>query len=142
LRERSFVLRLDMEKACAIAGELTWHDAGRGEIPANPMIFGDVVLARKDVRTSYHLSVTVDDALQGITLVTRGEDLFASTHIHILLQALLGFKTPEYHHHKLLLDSSGKRYAKRDNAVTLRFLRESGKSAGEVRGMVGFLLSI
>jgi glutamyl-Q tRNA(Asp) synthetase len=137
MRERSFVLRLDTEKAGSMAGKLSWRDAGRGEICANPQIFGDVVLARKDVKTSYHLSVAVDDALQGITLVTRGEDLFESTHVHRLLQALLGYETPEYHHHKLLLDAAGKRYAKRDNSVTLRHLREIGKSPDEVRMMAG-----
>ena len=96
------------------------------------------MLARKDVPTSYHLSVTVDDHLQGVTLITRGEDLFRATDIHRLLQALLGYATPDYHHHKLLLNESGKRYAKRDQAVTLRALRAEGKTPEEVRRMAGF----
>jgi len=88
--------------------------------------------------TSYHLAVTVDDALQGVTLVTRGEDLFTATHIHRLLQALLGLPVPHYHHHKLLTDASGRRYAKRDRALTLRALREAGRTPAEVRKMAGF----
>ena len=135
---RSCVWRLDMARACALAGELFWHDDTRGQIRADPARFGDVVLARKDVYTSYHLSVTVDDALQGVTLVTRGEDLFAATDIHRLLQALLGLPTPRYRHHPLLRDATGRRYAKRDKALTLRALREAGKSPDDVRAMVGF----
>ena len=87
---------------------------------------GDVVLARKDIATSYHLAVTVDDAAQGITLVTRGEDLFESTHVHRLLQALLGLDTPEWHHTPMLTDAAGKRLAKRDNPLTLREMRRNG----------------
>lgn len=98
----------------------------------------DVVLARKDTPTSYHLAVTVDDALQGVTLVTRGEDLFAVTDIHRLLQALLGYPTPVYRHHKILADASGKRFAKRDQAITLKGLRAIGKTPDEVRAMAGF----
>src|SRR5262249_26771946 len=96
------------------------------------------VLARKDVATSYHLAVTVDDALQGVTLVTRGLDLFEATHVHCLLQALLDLATPDYHHHRLLVDREGKRYAKRDRALTLAALREAGESPAEVRRMAGF----
>lgn len=131
-------LRLDMEKATMLAGPLTWRDRGRGEMRAEPQRFGDVVLARKDTPASYHLAVTVDDHIQGVTLVTRGEDLFAATHVHRLLQALLGLDTPDYHHHRLLCDDSGRRYAKRDRALTLRALREAGRGAGEVRAMAGF----
>lgn len=119
--------RLDVAAAMKKTGPLFWHDYARGRVEARTETFGDVVLARKDVPTSYHLSVTVDDHLQNITLVTRGEDLFASTHIHRLLQALLGFETPEYHHHPLLTDPSGRRYAKRDQSVTLRALRAQGE---------------
>ncbi len=97
-----------------------------------PAALGDVVLARKEVPTSYHLAVTVDDALQGVTLVTRGVDLFAATHIHRLLQALLELPTPRYRHHKLLTDTQGRRLAKRDKALTIRAMREGGMSAGEV----------
>jgi glutamyl-Q tRNA(Asp) synthetase len=94
------------------------------------------VLARKDTPTSYHLAVTLDDALQGVTLVTRGADLFTATHIHRLLQALLALPTPRYRHHKLLTDANGTRFAKRDKALTLRALRESGKTPAEVRAMI------
>ncbi|EFL52970.1 Glutamyl/glutaminyl-tRNA synthetase, class Ic, catalytic domain [Solidesulfovibrio fructosivorans JJ]] len=137
VRTHPCVWRLDMARACAQAGELTWHDAARGEIRAAPARFGDVVLARKDVLTSYHLSVTVDDALQGVTLVTRGQDLFAATDIHRLLQALLDLPTPRYRHHPLLRDATGRRYAKRDKSLTLRALREAGKTPAEVRAMAG-----
>jgi len=130
--------RLAVEKAGALAGPLFWHDRARGKIEANPQDFGDVVIARKDVPTSYHLSVTVDDHLQGITLVTRGEDLLRATDIHRLLQALLGYETPDYHHHPLLKGEDGKRFAKRDQAATLQALRASGKTAEEVRRMAGF----
>jgi glutamyl-Q tRNA(Asp) synthetase len=132
--------RLDVAKALAITGPLFWHDRVKGKIAAQPQDFGDVVLARKDVPTSYHLSVTVDDQLQGVTLVTRGEDLFRATDIHRLLQALLGFETPDYHHHKLLTDAAGKRFAKRDKSVTLRALREAGNTAEEVKHLVGFYI--
>jgi glutamyl-Q tRNA(Asp) synthetase len=118
--------RLDMEKAAALAGPLTWHDERAGAIAADPMTQGDVVLARKDAPTSYHLAVTVDDAMQGITHVVRGIDLFEATHIHRLLQALLGLATPVYRHHPLLVGPDGSRLAKRHNAPTLESLRLSG----------------
>src|SRR5262249_27151779 len=127
--------RLDVEKALTMTSALEWHDRGQGRIKAKPENFGDVVLARKDVPTSYHLSVTVDDHMQGITLVTRGEDLFRSTDIHRLLQALLGYATPDYHHHPLLKDNSGKRFAKRDKSVTLRALRAEGHSSADIKRM-------
>jgi len=133
-----FALRLDMARAVERAGPLVWRDRGAGVVVAEPARFGDVVLARKEIPTSYHLAVTVDDALQGVSLVTRGEDLFAATHVHRLLQALLGLPTPEYHHHRLLADSTGRRLAKRDQAATLRGLREAGRSPAEVRAMAGF----
>src|SRR6185369_1873872 len=97
-----------------------------------PLLFGDVVIARKDTPTSYHLAVTVDDHLQGVTLVTRGEDLLASTHVHVLLQKLLRFATPRYAHHALLAGPDGKRLAKRDKAATIRSLREAGRSPEDV----------
>ncbi|MDR3425695.1 MAG: tRNA glutamyl-Q(34) synthetase GluQRS [Alphaproteobacteria bacterium] len=136
--ERRFAAnwRLDVGAALRLTGSLFWHDRAKGRVEARPEIFGDVVLARKDVATSYHLSVTVDDHVQGISLVTRGEDLFTSTHIHRLLQALLGYETPEYFHHALLKDAAGRRYAKRDKSVTLRHLREQGKTAQEIVGEV------
>ncbi len=127
--------RLDAAKAFAMTGPLSWNDRAAGRIEAAPLDFGDVVLARKDAPTSYHLSVAVDDCLQRITLVTRGKDLFRATDIHRLLQALLGYATPDYHHHELLTDSAGRRFAKRDKDTTLRALRASGKTAAEVREM-------
>ena len=130
--------RLDLARAKAETGPLTWHDLDRGTIPAAPERLGDVVLARKDCPTSYHLSVTWDDALQGVELVTRGEDLVEATHIHRLLQALLDLAVPTWRHHRLLLDATGKRFAKRDKAPTLRAMREAGRSADEVRALVGF----
>jgi len=132
----SFALRLDVAHALARSGRLEWGEEGHGMIVAEPERLGDVVLARKDVPTSYHLAVTFDDALQGVTLVTRGADLFTATHIHRLLQALLGLPTPHYRHHALLTDASGRRYAKRDKAMTLRALREAGRTAAEVCAMV------
>ena len=131
-------LRLDMAAAVALAGPLTWRDIAKGELVARPEPFGDVVLARKDIPTSYHLAVTVDDALQGVTLVSRGEDLFAASHIHRLLQALLGLAVPDWAHHPLLVDGQGRRYAKRDRSLSLRALRQAGHSAAEVRAMAGF----
>ena len=111
-------------------GPTHFFDETRGTIEGQPLLFGDVVLARKDTPTSYHLSVTVDDHLQGVTLVTRGEDLLPSTHVHGLLQRLLGYETPRYAHHRLLTDADGRRFAKRDKSLTLRALRESRHDAG------------
>ncbi len=120
--------RLRMDRAIEVAGSLTWRDIDRGPQEAHPEAFGDVVLARKETPTSYHLAVTVDDAAQGITLVTRGEDLFNSTHIHRLLQALLELPQPCWKHHRLITDGQGKRLAKRDRDTTLRELRSQGVS--------------
>jgi glutamyl-Q tRNA(Asp) synthetase len=134
----AFALRLDTDGAARLAGPLTWRDLGRGAQRALPETLGDVVLARKDAPTSYHLSVTVDDALQGVTLVTRGQDLFHATHLHRLLQALLGYPAPDYHHHGLLVNERGERLAKRDRAQTLRSMREAGLGPAEVRALAGF----
>ncbi|MBF8271589.1 MAG: Glutamyl-tRNA synthetase [Magnetococcales bacterium] len=128
-----FSLRLDLSRALAMTGALSWFDERQGWVRVDLAGVGDVVLARKDVPASYHLAVTVDDHLQGVTHVTRGEDLFASTHIHRLLQALLGLDTPKYRHHPLLTDSQGKRLAKRDGAVSLRQLRQKGVDPETVR---------
>ena len=133
-----FARRLDMKRATAQAGPLFWDDQAMGRITAEPSLFGDVVLARKDVPTSYHLACTVDDHLQGVTLVTRGEDLSPSTHIHRLLQALLGLTTPGYHHHHLLTGDDGQRLATRNQATTLAALRAAGVTPAEVRKRVGF----
>ena len=137
-RGEPHALRLDVARAARLAGPLSWTDRLRGEQPATPEIFGDIVLARKDVPCSYHLAVTLDDALQGITLVTRGEDLLFASHIHRLLQALLGLAAPEYHHHELITGPNGKRLAKRDKSITIEALREAGKSPAEVIAMAGF----
>ncbi len=118
--------RLDTAEAAARAGPLSWQDARAGTVIATPKIHGDVVLARKDAPTSYHLAVTIDDAAQGISDVVRGEDLFAATHIHRLLQALLGLPTPRYHHHALLSDDKGERLAKRRGSPSLQSMREGG----------------
>ena len=126
-----YALRLDVAAALARTGPLHWHE-GESCMAADPTALGDVVLARKEVPTSYHLAVTVDDAWQGVTLVTRGADLIAATHIHRLLQALLDVPTPRYRHHPLLLDNSGRRLAKRDRALTIRAMRESGMIPEEV----------
>lgn len=134
-----YALRLRMEAATQQSGKLTWVDDTGYESTASPEIFGDVVVARKDIPTSYHLAVVVDDAAQGITLVTRGEDLRSATHVHRLLQHLLGLATPTYHHHRLITDQTGKKFSKRDASVTLRQLRESGHSVAEVVRMTGFI---
>ena len=125
LAERPHAWRLDVEKAAAKTGTLSWQDHDV-IVEAKPAIFGDVVLARKDAPASYHLAVTVDDADQGVTHVVRGRDLFDCTHVHRLLQALLGLPTPHYHHHRLLTDDKGERLAKRHRAPTLTDLRNSG----------------
>jgi len=124
-----FALRLDMARAlAAVPGSLCIEEEGEGVIVCNPAQFGDVVLARKDTPASYHLCVTHDDALQGVTLVTRGEDLKSATHLHRLLQALMGWPVPHYAHHRLVTDAAGRRLAKRDKAATLRDLRAAGWS--------------
>ncbi len=135
---RAYALRLDVAKAVASAGPLTWRDRERGELAADPASLGDVVLARKETATSYHLAVTLDDADQGITLITRGEDLFHTTHVHRLLQALLGLPVPEWHHHGLIADATGQRLAKRSDADSIRALREGGAAPAEVRALAGF----
>jgi glutamyl-Q tRNA(Asp) synthetase len=136
----AYALRLDMAKAVGIAlekaGKLSWSDRAAGKVEAEPAVFGDVVLARKDTPTSYHLAVTLDDDIQGVTLVTRGADLFAATHVHRLLQALLDLATPAYWHHPLLTGEDGRRFAKRDAAKTIRALREGGVTPEKVREIV------
>lgn len=134
----AYAIRIDLAAAMAQTGPLHWHDRARGWQQATPELLGDTVLARKDTPTSYHLSVTVDDHLQGVTLVTRGEDLFFATHLHRLLQALLGFEPPDHHHHGLLRNAAGERLAKRDRAQTLRSMREAGMDPAEVRRLAGF----
>jgi glutamyl-Q tRNA(Asp) synthetase len=135
---KAYALRLNMVAAIGQAGPLSWEDEAKGTQMAEPGLFGDVVLARKDVATSYHLAVTLDDADQSISLVTRGEDLFAATHVHRLLLALLSLPLPRWHHHGLLCDAEGRRLAKRHDALSLRALREAGERPAAVRAMAGF----
>jgi glutamyl-Q tRNA(Asp) synthetase len=135
-----YALRFDMERAVARVGHLTWTESGKGNEPAptaDPRAWGDVILARKDVPNSYHLSVVVDDALQGVTDVVRGEDLYPSTSVHRVLQVLLGLQSPRYHHHRLILDNEGRKLSKSTRATGLRELRASGATPADIRRMVG-----
>lgn len=138
-----YALRLDVAKAIKRVGRLVFEEKGtgpngeRGVIVAEPALFGDVVLARKDLPAAYHLAVVVDDAFQGVNLVTRGNDLFAATHVQRLLQALLGLPTPAYGHHRLILDENGKKFSKRDQSVTLQQMRESGTTPADIRARIG-----
>jgi glutamyl-Q tRNA(Asp) synthetase len=136
---RDHALRLDLVRAVALTGPLDWVEEGGGEprrVQADSAPFGDVVLARKDTPASYHLAVTLDDAVQGVTLVTRGADLAPATDVHRILQALLGLPTPRYRHHPLLTDAAGRRLAKRDGAPTIRAMRRAGSSPADIVGMV------
>ncbi len=138
-----FALRIAMDAALARVGPLTWTETGTGPqcqsgcITAAPQMWGDVVLARKELPTSYHLGVVVDDALQGVTHVVRGQDLFWATGIHRLLQTLLDLPEPVYHHHRLILDADGRKLSKATQATSLRELRAGGASAVDIRAMVG-----
>ncbi len=127
-----YALRLNTQKALAQSGPLRFFEEGHGWMNAEPQRLGDVVLARKDTPSSYHLCVVHDDARQAITHVVRGEDLRDATHIHVLLQNLLDLPTPAYAHHRLLTDENGQRLAKRNHAATLRHLRESGTTPEEI----------
>lgn len=146
---QSFAWRLSLDAARGALGEDAWTalsflEEGQGPngehglIQARPQTAGDVVLARKDVGVAYHLAVTVDDALQGVTHVIRGEDLHEAAHIQRLLQALLGLPAPTYRHHRLLLGEDGRRLAKRDHAQTLAEIRQGGTSAAALRAELGF----
>ena len=138
-RGESFALRLDAAKAAAASGALTFTEIGagpggeHGEIGVEPTRLGDVVLSRDELPAAYHLAVVVDDAFQGVTLVTRGNDLFGATHVQRLLQSVLGLPAPHYAHHRLILDSDGRKLSKRDGATTLRSLRDTGRSASDIR---------
>jgi len=135
----SYALRLDSRKAAARLPQLHFEETGdapyteHGAVRVDPLLFGDVVLSRKETPASYHLAVVVDDAAQEVTLVTRGQDLFPATHVQRVLQALLGVEPPVYRHHRLILDESGRKLSKRDGATALRALRKQGISAGVVR---------
>jgi glutamyl-Q tRNA(Asp) synthetase len=131
-----YAQRLDVQRVLALVPDaLTFEEVDEGTVVCWPEQFGDVVLARRDAPASYHLCVTHDDALQGVTLVTRGEDLKPATHLHRLLQTLMGWPAPSYAHHPLLSDPSGRRLAKRDRAATLRDLRAQGRSPADVRAL-------
>lgn len=138
-----FALRLDMEAACRLAGDVTWIERGSGpggesgEVLARPEVWGDVILARKDIPTSYHLSVVVDDAFQKVTDVMRGQDLFRSTAVHRLLQKILDLPRPVYHHHELVRDDEGKKLSKSSGAIGLRELRIREMTPAGVRSLVG-----
>lgn len=135
-----YALRLRMDRAIANAGPLSWNEDNEGTIDANPAAWGDVIIARKETPTSYHLAVTIDDAAQGITHVVRGRDLYHATSVHVLLQKLLGLPSPRYHHHRLIVDANGRKLAKSDRDTSLRSLREAGKTPDDIRRMVGLQL--
>lgn len=128
--------RLDARKARQMCGDLTWYDQRRGWQSLDPGSLGDVVIARRDIGVSYHLAVVVDDAEQQVSIVTRGDDLFSSTHVHTMLQRLLGLPQPQYRHHRLVCDEEGKRLAKRHDPLSLRKMRESGMSADDVMSLI------
>jgi glutamyl-Q tRNA(Asp) synthetase len=138
-----FALRLDMQAAIARAGKLAWTEQGAGphretgEVTARPEAWGDVILARKETPTSYHLSVVIDDALQGVTDIVRGEDLFWSTSVHRLLQQLLDIPQPAYRHHRLIRDGAGQKLSKSTQATGLRELRGAGATPAKIRQLVG-----
>ena len=136
-----YALRLDMAAALARTGALSWIEIDCGgkttQVAASPQMWGDVVLARKETPTSYHLSVVIDDAEQGVTHVVRGQDLFAATSVHRVLQALFALAAPIYHHHRLILDADGQKLSKSTRATALRALRETGASSADIRRMVG-----
>jgi glutamyl-Q tRNA(Asp) synthetase len=139
---RPGALRLDMEQAIARTGALTFSETGAGPggetgmIAAKPQLWGDVVLSRKHFPASYHVAVVVDDALQGVTHVVRGRDLFWATSIHCLLQAVLGLPSPIYHHHRLLLDRAGRKLSKSTRATALRVLRAQGVTPDDIRRLI------
>jgi glutamyl-Q tRNA(Asp) synthetase len=146
---RAFAWRLSLDRARETLGEADWEalafmeegggpDGEHGRIKARPETAGDAVLARKDAGAAYHVAVTHDDALQGVTHVIRGEDLFEATHVQVLIQTLMGWPTPVYRHHRLLLGPDGRRYAKRDRSVTLAELRDGGLDGGTLRAELGF----
>jgi glutamyl-Q tRNA(Asp) synthetase len=137
-RGDAYALRLDVAKAVRLSGPLSFRDEREGVLAARPELLGDVVLARRDAPASYHLCVALDDHLQGVTLVTRGTDLFHATHIHRLIQAVLALNVPAYAHHLLLTNAAGERLSKRDGAMSLAALRQAGRSPAEVRALAGF----
>lgn len=144
----AYALRLDMAGAIAQAGDLSFVEQGEGperetgRLPARPQVWGDVIVARKETPTSYHLSVVVDDALQGVTDVVRGQDLFQATAVHLLLQHLLGLSSPNYRHHRQIRDDAGRKLAKSTRSTGLRELRAAGATASDIRRLVGLVAPI
>lgn len=145
---RTYAWRLDMAKALAVAetkmgGQITFLEENegphheKGRLSIDPMLFGDVIIARKDVPTSYHLAVTIDDALQNVTVVTRGQDLFPATYIHRLLQVLLDLPEPRYRHHGLIRAKNGRRLSKSAKDMGLRELRDAGNTPADIRRLIG-----
>jgi glutamyl-Q tRNA(Asp) synthetase len=135
----SFALRLKMNAAIEIAGSLAWYEQGAGEKKANPRKFGDIIIARKELNTSYNIACVIDDESQGINLVTRGTDLYEMTHIQVLLQSLLNIPTPEYLHHKLILDNHGNKLAKSKYSTSIRKLRSQGRKPEDILNMIGIV---
>jgi glutamyl-Q tRNA(Asp) synthetase len=146
---RAFAWRLSLDRAREALGDVAWQalafleeglgpNGERGLIEVRLETAGDVILARKDVGAAYHVAVTHDDALQGVTHIVRGEDLFEATHVQVLIQTLMGWPTPVYRHHRLLVGPDGRRFAKRDRSVTLAELRAGGLDAGTLRAELGF----
>ncbi|MCC2113235.1 MAG: tRNA glutamyl-Q(34) synthetase GluQRS, partial [Hyphomicrobiales bacterium] len=139
-----YAVRLDMARAVDLCGPLAWLETGSGpereggEVQARPQAWGDVVLARKDCPTSYHLAVVIDDAVQGVSHVVRGQDLFWSTSVHRVLQRLLGLPAPVYHHHRLIRDANGRKLSKSAGDTGLGALRAAGATPADVRRLVGF----
>ncbi|TFV36008.1 tRNA glutamyl-Q(34) synthetase GluQRS [Bradyrhizobium frederickii] len=140
---RPYALRLDMIAACRHVTGLTWNELGEGPdgerctVPARPQAWGDVILARKETLTSYHLSVVVDDAIQGVSEIVRGQDLFHATAVHRLLQVLLGLPEPAYRHHRLICDDEGRKLSKSSRSTGLRALRAAGITPASIRQLVG-----
>lgn len=133
---KPYAHRLRMDRATALAGPLSWVEEGEGVVTADPAAWGDVVVARKETPTSYHLSVVVDDAAQGVTHIVRGRDLYRATAVHVLLQKLLGLPSPLYRHHRLILDATGRKLSKSDRATSLRSLRAAGNAPEDIRRIV------
>lgn len=134
---QSFALRLKMECAVEKTGSLTWYEQNTGQKKATPEKFGDIIIARKELKTSYHIACVIDDGAQKINLVTRGMDLYEMTHIHVLLQSLLNIPTPTYFHHKLILDSDGQKLAKTRDSTSIRQLKNQGYQPEDILRMIG-----
>lgn len=136
VQQKTWAWRLHAKRAAELCGSMHWHDQRLGKVAMNPSLLGDVVIARKDIGVSYHLAVVIDDADQDVDMITRGDDLCSSTHVHVMLQKLLGLSQPQYWHHPLVCDVHGRRLAKRHDALSLRTMRENGTTAEQVRQQI------